>query len=376
MFQKSTYLHDILIFLFALISRAVYMGFIGVKLGGDSAFYKSTAVLLTETNFSLSSLFSHNIPFFYWAYPFVIAVFQQNNVLIVIFQIIMQSLAAVLIYRIGAALFGVRTGVLAGLIYSLFWELIQWDMYILTDSLFSAMVVLLLYTLIRAQQAGNSKRWLIFAFVLFIVILLRPTALPVAASVIWFITSGWNLRSRFALVLLGVCILILWVGEFWFFDTASRYGAEAYIKYFQSLFVDGIVIRDRPEYALNVQWDSGFTFHNVVTFIWVFVNRLIGFWYIWTAAFSMPHILYNILTMVPMYIFGVLGMVMSYRNRAHQKIITFMIMVIGTYWVFQGITEIDYDWRYRLPVLPFVILFAAYGASIIMAQFKRLYGNS
>lgn len=376
MFQKSTYFHDILIFLLALISRVAYMGVIGVRLGGDSAFYRSTAALLTETNFSLSSLIDHNIPFFYWAYPFVIAVFQQNNVLIVIFQIIIQSLTAVLLYRIGAVLFGLRIGVFAGVIYALFWELIQWDMYILTDSLFTAMVVLLLYALIRAQQTGDSKRWLIFAFVLFALILLRPTALPVAVSVIWFITSGWGLRYRLAMALLALGIFILWVGEFWIFDTTSRYGADAYVKYFQSLFVDGIVIRDRPEYTLHVQWDPGFTSHNAITFIWVFVNRLIGFWYIWTAAFSKSHILYNILTMVPLYVFGLLGLVTSYRKGVHKKIITFMIMVIGTYWVFQGITEVDYDWRYRLPVLPFVILFAAYGISIFLGECKRLYGNS
>ena len=94
-------------------------------------------------------------------------------------------------------------------------------------------------------------------------------------------------------------------------------------------------------------------------------HRLLAFWIVFSRNFHLLHIIISSLTLIPLYILGVSGMYCSLQDR-RSRALYFMVSIILSYWVFHVFTEVDYDWRYRLPVLPFLLLFASYAATLVL----------
>lgn len=354
-----------LIFLLSAAVRILYLYFIGVHIGGDTLFYDTNAHLVMASGYNPFSLLQAGIPPYYWLYPYILGLLQDNHLAIIIVQILLQGIASVLLYKIGTILFNRQTGIIAGISFGLFFEVFQWDTYILTDSLFIFLLVVSAYFLVKKLPAA-------FATSILAVVLLRPTSLPLLAAVGMYGISTLRLKKKYIVVFLLVLgtsgLLLAYALDL--FDPNRQYGIAYYLRYFFSLFERGIVIRDRPDYILPAAWDTGFSAHNLFLFLNIFLHKLAAFWYVTVQDFSWAHKLLNIFTLVPLYCFGVLGYIYNRKEQTHINIYLFFLHVILFFWVFHALTEVDFDFRYRLPVLPFVLLFASYGFSQLLRDIK------
>lgn len=348
MIAKIIKLVPLLIFTLSITIQSVYLCIVGIHMGGDSEFYMQGGTILLHSHFSFLTLLHTGYPLYYIAYPTLLALVQNNIILTVWVQIILQAFASVLIYRIASRLHSTTSGVISGLLYVVCFELFQWNTYILTDSLFTFLIVMALYLYIKKSSYA-------FMGILCAMALLRPTAAPFLIAAM--IAATWHYKKAYKIIgyLTASLIIFLSVAYILSADTGTRLGVSGYIHYFASLFERGVLVRDRASLLLHVTWASSLSFTNIYTFVKILFLRLVLFWAPAIPDFSFAHIMLNVLTLIPIYILGILGI--SKYGKRHMLGIASIIV----FWIFQSFTELDYDWRYRIPVLPILIIFAGIG---------------
>ncbi len=319
-------------------------------MGGDSDFYLKGASILSNSHFSFLALLREEYPVYYIAYPFLLALTQSNALAIVLMQIALHAFATVLIYKIGTQLHSKKAGIISGVAYAVCFELFQWNTYILTDSVFLFLIVAALFSYLK-------KSWYFLGATLLFTLFLRPTAAPLLIAVA--VAASWNTKRIYKLIAY-TAVLLLITGSIIYIlsgDAGTRLGVSGYIHYFASLFEQGVLVRDRDSLLIPVSWTPTLSIVNGVTFIQILFLRFLLFWAPAISDFSLPHTLLNVFTLLPIYLFGIWGI----SKYAKRNILG--IAILCTFWVFQSFTEIDYDWRYRTPVLAALIIFAGMSAA-------------
>ena len=79
----------------------------------------------------------------------------KDPVAIVYTQALVASLAIILIYLIGRTLFNKRTGVIAGLFYLYNWDVTLWSTYVLSDSFFVSLLILIIAAVFEAMPSPH-----------------------------------------------------------------------------------------------------------------------------------------------------------------------------------------------------------------------------
>jgi 4-amino-4-deoxy-L-arabinose transferase-like glycosyltransferase len=194
-----------------VVLNAGFLAAKGVQFGGDSSRYVGGAQLVLEGGPLRGNQ---------WAYLSYIIVVALGKVVgvglpgVVAFQIAMAAVAGLVLTLLGARL----GGRLAGLVGAGFLlanpDVVRWHGYILTDSLYIAAVVLVVFVVWRATERGRG--WYALALLVLVpAATLRPTGLllVVAATVFWAI-RGIVTRDRVGLALgilgiLGMTLLFV-----------------------------------------------------------------------------------------------------------------------------------------------------------------------
>lgn len=328
-------------------------------MGGDSEFYLQGGSILSHSHFSFSTLMHTGYPLYYLAYPTVLALVQSNIILAVWIQILLHTFASVLMYRIASRIHSATAGVISGILYILCFELFQWNTYILTDSIF-------IFLIVTALHLYTKKSSYAFIGTLCLMALLRPTAAPflIAAG----IAATWQYKKSHRIIGYVTLLSIISLSVIYILSqtAGTRLGVSGYIHYFASLFERGILVRDRPSLLLHVAWTPSLSIMNVYTFMKILFLRILLFWAPAISDFSFTHTALNTLTLIPIYILSILG-ISKYKKRH-----ILGIAVIIVFWIFQSFTELDYDWRYRTPVLPALIIFAGMGMADVLGSRKIL----
>lgn len=359
MFERATKFAPWILFALSVAIQFSYLRILGIHMGGDSEFYTQGGAILLQSHFSFSTLLHKGYPLYYVAYPTLLALVKNNIILAVWIQIILQAFASVLIYRIASRLHSTTAGVISGLLYAVCFELFQWNTYILTDSVF-------LFLIVTALYLYTKKSSYIFLGILCVMALLRPTTAPFLIATM--VAATWHYKKAYKITgyLTLLFIITLSVTYILSQSAGTRLGISGYIYYFASLFERGVLVRDRTSLLLHVVWGPLFSVVNIYTFIKILFLRILLFWAPSIPDFSFAHTTLNILTLIPIYILGIFGI----SKYGKQHILGIAVIII--FWIFQSFTELDYDWRYRIPVLPALIIFAGMGTADVVQSKKLL----
>jgi hypothetical protein len=151
----------------------------------------------------------------------------------------------------------------------------------------------------------------------------------------------------------------------WPFDplaTAFRDTAAAYAR--------GEVVSARPE-----------TFHSpprqLADYLLISADRFVHFFAIDAAAFSRRHTAVGLVFFLPCYVLAAWLAVALWRGRTgfpagERKVFLAAFGALFSYALFHALVQVDFDWRYRLPVLPHLILLASGGlADLVRLGAKR-----
>lgn len=349
----------------------------------DSLLYEHIAQSLTSgAGYQLSGQPTAYEPPGYPMFLSVIYVlFDSKTLTIGIAQSVIGAVGAMLVTRIGIQLFSSRTGILAGLLFAIYPHSIFWTGFVLTDTLYITLVLAFLAAAVQYQLSG-TRTWLCLTSLLCgFILLIRATLLPFVPILLlfWSIMRWKQQWAKPTLLFIAVLSLVLspWVirnyAQFHSFILTDTKGAvalsEAFgpratggtggdstesIDYFDIAFSPGTPAADQQRAYLALAW-QGIRERP----LWLLTSIPHKLWNMWRPNYAGASIRNHLLFDPPYLfavIFGIVGMRMLRLHwRKYSLLYLFVVFHVALHGLLYGII------RYRLPVEPVLLLFAAEG---------------
>tara|TARA_B100000575_G_C23078186_1_gene621078 strand:- start:86 stop:1252 length:1167 start_codon:yes stop_codon:yes gene_type:complete len=233
-------------------------------------------------------------------------------------------------------------------------DLLTWPRYILSDTFFSFLIILTFYFMIRGI-VNEKLYYIVLSFLIFIMFLTRPTSIPYIFIFIIFLSFSnikFNFNPKIILLFILLLSLITPVILTLFYQLTKIY----FINNSQLLtfinWVDaGMIIHDRPETWVNPP-------NTFIDIVYIYFKRYLFFFNPYISAFSLIHIVLNLLQTLVIFLSLIFWFFFSETYRAINKSVLLILLVCFSVAIFHSFTLIDYDWRYRFPIiLPLTIIF-------------------
>jgi len=141
--------------------------------------------------------------------------------------------------------------------------------------------------------------------------------------------------------LLGLAYLFI---EFYFDNIAK-------VDFYTDMVKNGMIIHDRPETWVNQP-------KNFIDTVYIYFLRLINFFNPYASTFSIVHIALNAIQIVLILFSVFIWFFFGVHIKIYDKIFLFILLLSFSVAAFHSFILIDYDWRYRFPIiLPLILLF-------------------
>ncbi len=315
----------------------------------DSIYYYNEGIKYFENNYQSTSL---KILYSIWIFINYLSTYFEDNWY---FLIILINLSASLII-ISCSLYLLNLNKFSDIIIFLFIQLFCVDLwiynsYILSDLLFTGIALLTFLLVYKYHTEYQNKFLFLASFSLLFLFFLRPTSLPVFIFFIFsFLTKLKKINKMglvFYLPLFLALILIIALIQYFLIKYQIPFNLEiikSYIYWKKLQFVDGIVINDRPEYNLNA-------INNFLSIIKYNIYKLIQFYNFAPIGYSSSHKIIN-LTYLLIITMAIIKFKYIDKKTLNKNALFLSLLFIISFGIFHMITIIDYDWRYRLPILP------------------------
>lgn len=350
----------------------------GVSLPPDSVGYSRWADLLIANHFNFAAAAratgTHNVPAeMYMLFTALVALAKivagaKWAAVIVAANLCFDALtAAILVWLVRLATRSNAGAVLAIVAWLLCFDVVTWVRMPLTDVPFLLVSFAAFNAVVAPYLAGrNPTRKTIIAAVILTVIsvLLRPVGflwiiLVVTASLV--LSGRLRRRSLIASALLVAATVfvahtfVVRNPESWTIDTVARS-----VRWDAKSYRLGEVIKGRPE-----------TFHpppsTAVDYAAIAADRFVHFFAPIAATFSRGHKIASVAFYAPLYLLAIAAVIAASRREgtaADVVILSAVVVLTVAFW--HSLVVIDYDWRYRLPVLPHLIFLAACAVPLLL----------
>jgi len=263
-------------------------------------------------------------------------------------------------WLIAASLFG----------FILFYDFFVWPHYVLTDTIYSFFLIVNFWFIVKfCNRPIINFSLLIIIISLLILFLNRPTSIPViiylvAMLVYYFINKKMIIKNQSIKITTLLCIIIVMIIAFIvnLNIIGVIHGGEE-LKLMTGFIKDGVVIHDRPETYILFN-------NNYISIIKVFAVRFIYFFSPFSINYSLAHIFVNLIVFFAVGLIIIIGELMIFNKKNHlsnqfyilRSLIWGLILTMAT---FHSITLIDYDWRYRYPLIPLILVLSMVHANNI-----------
>ncbi|HYG48920.1 MAG TPA: hypothetical protein VD846_13390 [Allosphingosinicella sp.] len=244
-------------------------------------------------------------------------------------------------------------------------DLLMWVPLVLSDATF-VLIAFGIFTLAAARILGDAKGWLTVLAPAAAGVFYRPTGMVLLPDLAWAIylakTGRPRLRLGPVLAVLGTAIAAIVLVFAWFAQDPGRWPFEVLSTAFRNVaaeYAAGEVVSARPE-----------TYHAppaaLTDYVLISGDRFLHFFAIGAATFSAGHWLVELVFFLPCYALAGWLAVALWRGRTvfaapERKVFLAAFGALLSYAVFHALVQVDFDWRYRTPVLPHLILLAAGG---------------
>jgi len=386
--------------LFSICISILFFGFYVVLLdpvlSKDSYTYSRWADILLKHGFNYKEYFNevnfYTPPFLYSGFVSVVAMtkkilgdnWQQGIIAInTISYIAISGLISHLIY---STTNNSKAAIFSSVLFILCIECFIWIRYVLSDSTFLFLTVLSTFLLLLLSENKSSKK-LWFAGILAILFMAtyRPTALPlIIVIVLSYLLFQLNISSqllrssiaKYSLSFFISIVLFLIFFMAYIMQDVSRWPldfARDYLNIISDSYKQGSIIDDRPEtFVAHPE-----TFFDYIKIIFI---RFYYFFAFSIDAYSVRHSLLNYFVFIPSYVFAILGsyeILSSKSNISEQtwKLGMISLLIVCFTFVFVSFLLIDYDWRYRLVIMPYIFLLAGIGINRLNS-YDQIKSNS
>lgn len=370
--------------LLVAVVHGLYVLKAGVRLASDSAGYAYWSARLLESGFDYAMVIAEARTEFpailYVLFATLLASLRLAfgsgwEVALVVLNFTSHVALGALVVRMAVRLTGSGpAGWAALLLYLVCFDLLVWVPVILSDATF-VFLAFAIFTLAAARILGDAGGWLKVLVPAAAGVFYRPTGmvlLPDLALAIYLSTSRARKVRRWpVLAALAAAIALLVLAFAWFMQDPGRWPFTAFAGSFRSTaagYAVGEVVSARLE-----------TFHapprQLGDFMLISADRFLHFFAIDAAAFSRAHLIGEAVFFLPCYALAAwLGLAL-WRGRTafaapERKVFLAAFGALFCYALFHGLVQVDYDWRYRVPILPHLILLAAGGLADLARRVK------
>lgn len=233
-------------------------------------------------------------------------------------------------------------------------DLLTWPKFILTDMIFAFFVMLAIFIIIKRNVEKKNYN-LSLSILIFIILLTRPTSIPIVFAIFaYLIISKYEIYKK-PRVILFIILLIFFITPFlfailYYFIDINFPDSEKVIWLFAKI-KNGVVILNRPETWIQPP-------ETFLDFVYLYFLRLLQFFNPYSEGFSVIHIVLNLIqfavVLYAIIVWSLIGGKFKFLDNCIIIILVFSLVVS----LFHTFTQIDYDWRYRFPIImPLIMLF-------------------
>jgi len=342
----------------------------GLHLSSDSETFIRWSGLLIDSNFNLFDYYLRNqfisppifytVPVFYIAFCKYLFISTWQQIYFISNLVFM--VATIFLFKKSAELLGVRHTLVAFLLpfFLVSTDYLIWPHFLLTDTVFAFLVMFCVYSALLCTLTDQCNT-LQFGIAVVLLLLTRPSSPPVVGAIFLYVLLSKEfpnfLRNRMgmfsAVLLLGTCSTLAYS----YIMAASLNGDifNKQINFLSNFVAYGVVIHDRPETFIAVG-------HSVGDISQLYFLRILYFFTPYVTSFSFWHKFANCVLLGLFFLGLLLWALCGYQSanysrklqRGSQLILLLSLFVA----MYQAATVIDFDWRYRYPLIAPLILFS------------------
>ena len=293
--------------------------------------------------------------------------------MVVFIQSVLSLAAALALYHAGLNLFNkARAGLIAAILYLLWFDVIQWNLVVMTDSIACSLVCLFACRLTMFR--GTSRDFTCIFILATLCMLTRPTALVIVVAFALFLLNYYkeylqqHVYLRWAVL---VFILLLSVGtasimftEWDFTEQLERGNIVTYMNqmeghsyYSKSLQLDTVNLRKSDKHKAGITKLIAFVWRNPVYMLKAGVYKV---FFLMTGVrpyYSAMHNSYTVVWLLLMYT----GFVIGVKGCLNYSFSVFCISIMVLNCLLIGISSVDWDNRFYLPMAPGIAIMAGGG---------------
>jgi hypothetical protein len=259
-------------------------------------------------------------------------------------------------------------------------DLLIWPHYMLSDTMYMALAMLAVYAAIGVMQSAGSSQGastgrvlpvvntvLLLLFWCLLLTVSRPSSPPLVFALALSPCLPWlsgylgtTGRLLVAIVTGGLLLALGYATLAWdALHTDPQALSSAWRLITEHLREGGIIHHRLETYQPTPQ--------SMMDVFAIYLRRLLWFFSPYAQGFSLTHVLIKSAQATLIFV-GLLCCLMSYSHCAsmHQASILLLIMVVLGQAFYHSAVLIDYDWRYRAPVIAPLILLATLGLSAML----------
>lgn len=359
--------------------HGAYVLAVGVTMASDSFGYARWSALLIESGFDYPTLIEQARTSFptllYVIFVTLLAVLRLAfgngwDTALVVLNFAAHVALGALIVRLAVRLTGsAAAGWSALTLYLICLDLLLWVPAVMSDATF-VFLAFAIFTLAAARILGDSRGWSAVLPPAALGIVYRPTGIVLLPDLAWAIYLSRTRRAlprRAALAfaaILAAAIVALACAFAWLMQDPGRWPFQSLAGAFDTVaqgYAIGEVVSARPE-----------THHAppgpLLDYVLISADRLVHFFAFSAADFSVAHRLTALVFFLPCYALAAWLAVALARGDTdfgapQRKVLLAAYGAVLSYAVFHGLVQVDFDWRYRVPILPHLILLGACGAA-------------
>lgn len=346
------------LFLFALSVRVAYWVYRGTVLAADTSGYFGSCQLLQQ-DFAAALQTFVGIEYLGFTGPFCTFYILSNNLTgWIIIQVILSAFGCVLIYLTAKKIINRTAGIVAGGTLAILFDSFQWDVYILSDSIFVFAMTATLWAM-ASHCVHRTPRTRLFALSsLGYLAITRPFGIPILLTVVVAdqFLSGLDLLPQVRgiaplFVAVSGAVVLLSQRISWVLEHVTSSFATGLLVWNEPTLVYPFI----PEGTVSI----GYLLSNIHHIILIAILRTLVFFLPVMPRFSLVHNLTNIVTLVPVMLLAAIGVVRLSRRQKTEYLLMWLVPLIAILLVI-SVTFVDWDWRYRAPAGPLLAVLAGY----------------
>ncbi|NOY15429.1 MAG: glycosyltransferase family 39 protein [Gammaproteobacteria bacterium] len=290
---------------------------------------------------------------------------------VIVLQIIFATVALICLYKIGQILYSNAAALLALAISSINYIVIQWNHYILTESLFTSMVVISVFLCIRTAQKPLYATIALPAVIF--TTLIRPNGMILVLVFLIYLFSilKGNIKG-FAVIVATIIVAISFL--FIIEETQDFTQKEAGVGLLES----GIIVKSNDVYYKKLKMpilgktDAGVLEYNLLYIVnypldtvKLIAERLYAFYFLIREDYSNRHNIFLYIIMPIYYLFTLIGIIYALKKNKRKENLLILGLIMGQTAIVAS-TLADHDHRYFTYIVNLITLFFSHGAISIL----------